>query len=142
MALGKLSFEPVNLPEIQRKLNPDFLVGDAARDMMRSAAEYAQQQARADAPKDTGHLASSIAISGEGLSLKVGSSLAYAPVAEFGRRPGARMPPLEPFALAKAISRRGTKGRFFMKKATDKTARHLQTLISRAVAAIERRWAS
>lgn len=88
--------------------------------------------ARTLAPKDTGRLGGSIthSIAGGGANLtgRVAPSVAYGLFVEKGRRPG-RMPPVDtvaswarrhginPFVLARAIGRRGTKARPFMEPA-------------------------
>ena len=85
--------------------------------------------ARTLAPKDTGRLAGSIThtISGGGANLtsKIGPSVAYGLYVEKGRGPG-RMPPvaavagwarrkgIDPYVLARAIARRGTKPKPYM----------------------------
>jgi hypothetical protein len=84
-------------------------------------------EARTLAPRDTGRLAGSIthAIGGGGLTSRIGPSVAYGLYAEQGRGAG-RMPPvgavagwagrhgINPYLLARAIGRKGTKGRPFM----------------------------
>lgn len=74
---------------------------------------------------------------------------------ESGRKPlvaGGRFPPPEAFrhitsdrgeqfAIARAVARRGTKGRFFMKKAKSKALRVLPQLVNRAADEIALAWA-
>lgn len=81
--------------------------------------------ARSLAPKDTGRLGGSITHQISGLSSRIGPSVAYGLYVERGRRPG-KPPPVaaiepwarrrgaNPFLVARAIGRRGTKPRPFL----------------------------
>jgi hypothetical protein len=87
---------------------------------------------------------------------EVYSPLVYAPVMEFGRRPGARMPPIDPiqrwvrrklglrsseargvaFVIARSIGRRGIPGAFFFRDAAARSEPALQRIWDGVVARI------
>lgn len=125
---------------------------DAQRELHRamdSSLLLIELQARQNAAFDTGRLAGSIThrITGTGLNLegRVGPSARYGVVVEFGRRAGARMPPVDAlipwvrrhmgtgiprrgarrqqalraraFLVARAIGRRGIRARPFLRPA-------------------------
>jgi len=118
-----------------------------------------QSHARRGAPVFRGRLRNSIAseVSGFGSNLvgKVGSTIReeYPEVMEFGRKPGAKMPPpaaLErwvqlqlkvpkglskgvAFVVARSIGRKGIKGRRFMTKAVDATKVRVGMLLRHAL---------
>lgn len=130
---------------IERKL--EAAERDALPKIVDAAAAYAQQQARAGAPRKSGALASSIVVEGKGLEARVHSPFAYALPVEFGRHPGAKMPPAGafkgPFAfvIARAIAKRGIKGRFFLKRAVDMLRNsELPRLLQKAADEIETAW--
>lgn len=81
--------------------------------------------ARSLAPKDTGRLGGSITHQISGMTSRIGPSVAYGLFVEKGRRPGkpppvaaiapwARRHGVNPFLVARAIGRRGTKPRPFL----------------------------
>lgn len=126
----------VKLPEtlLQRLTSRDTL-GKITRKMMYDLGLLAQLTARREAPKDTGTLRRSIMLQATPVMARVSTPLVYAPVMEFGRRPGAKMPPPRVllgwarrhgfgidsgtlFVIARAIGRRGLKGHFYMQKAS------------------------
>lgn len=112
--------------------------------------------ARQNASFDTGRLAGSIThtISGSGLALegKVGPSVRYGAAVEFGRRAGARMPPVDAlmgwvgrhprpgrgsrrsqaFALARSIQRRGIRPRPFLRPAYRSNRTAISRMFQRA----------
>lgn len=115
----------------------------------------AQTAARNAAPKDTGTLKRSIVRDLQPLMARVYSPLGYAPVMEYGRAPGSAMPPPDAlagwakrhgipasalFVLARAIARRGIKGRFFMKAGTEAVTSAMPAAVAKAAAAIEAIW--
>lgn len=108
------------------------------RTAMTAGSLLIEGAARSLAPKDSGRLGGSIThvIGGGGadLTARIGPSVAYGIVIERGRRPGAAPPPvaaLRPWArrrgipdgalfqVARAIGRKGTKARPFMRPAFD-----------------------
>lgn len=122
--------------------------------LLGDAALIAQREARQQAPQDTRTLARSIAIDVQLFMARVYTQLAYAPVMEYGRRAGAKPPPPEAlagwarrhhfggslFVLARAIGRRGIKGRFFMKKAEAAMRQSIPRLTSEMEKRIESDW--
>jgi hypothetical protein len=143
------------LARLARRLSPE-LYEKAVGKLVGEATLLVEREARLQAPKDTGALARSIAGRATGLTGRVATSLVYAPVMEYGRTPGARMPPPAAvegwarrhgmtgkgaaFVLARAIGRRGIKGRFYMRRALEKVEAGLPALIARASAAIAAAW--
>lgn len=118
-----------------------------------------EANARQLATNDTGRLAGSITsqITGEGLSIqgRVGPSVRYGENVEFGRRVGAKAPPVDAlmgwvrrhprpgrsarsqaFALARSISRRGIRARPFMAPAYHKNRAAISTLFQKAGAQV------
>src|SRR5262245_14769546 len=77
------------------------IIGASVRDI----ALYAERQVKVAAPKDTSALARSFTTQVRGLTATVSSPIGYAAVMEFGRRPGAPMPP--PASLAGWARRHG-----------------------------------
>lgn len=148
------------LAALRRKLKDDRLLLGPLRDTIRRLTLLAQREAQIGAPRDTGNLQRSIA--GDVRPLMgwvhiVGTAKPYAPVMEFGRRAGARMPPPEAlagwarrhgfgtsrgglFILARAIARRGIKGRFFMRRAFRATQRAVPSELAKMRAQVERFW--
>lgn len=146
----------VNLERVLGKLAP-VLYLPAVVELIQSAALLAERTARSGAPRDTAALARSITSDVRPTAARVYSTLSYAGVMEEGRRPGARMPPpqsllgwmarhglagVSPWVLARAIARRGVKGRFFMRSARDAVVNALPTLAQVAAKRVEQQWAS
>jgi hypothetical protein len=139
--------------------DPDLIVTPLRKTLSR-AALYAEAQAKSPGfpwgmPKDTGALARSIRADVRPFRARVYSPLKYAAVMERGRRPGAKMPPPNRlagwarrhgipqsalFVLARAIARRGIKGRFFMRRAERATLRRLPVFLRRMADEIETAW--
>lgn len=137
-----------------RRLTPalfrDFLV-----DVVTEATLVAEAAARQGSPMDTGALARSWTSEVRGLSGRVYSTLGYAAVMDQGRSAGARPPPpdalvgwmvrhgmigVDPWVLARAISRRGIRGRFFVRAAVEATVAALPGIVQRSVARVEASW--
>jgi phage gpG-like protein len=93
------------------------------------------------APVDTGKLRQSITTQVRTDSALVGSNLQYAPTMEFGRRPGATMPPAGAligwmtrhgmdtrmeFALRRAIARRGIPEKRFLRGALEQNRARIE----------------
>jgi hypothetical protein len=142
-----MTVDQADLARLQGKL--ESIARPALERLTERSATYAQRQAAADAPRATGALAHSIVSAGRGFEIRVRSAMPYAMPVEFGRRPGAPMPPAGAFkgrgpfafAIARAIARRGIKGRFFMKRAVDMLRNgELPRLLSRAASEIESAW--
>lgn len=136
------------------KVTDARLLAPPLRKTMDELSLLAQARAREGAPRDRGMLARSFLREVQPLMSRVYSLLVYAPVMERGRRPGAKMPPpsaLEGwarrhgfqgslFVLARAIARRGIKGRFFMRAARDAVQRAMPAALASLAARIERIW--
>lgn len=149
-----------DLNDVIRRLNqtPQVMAAELRRAMQASLL-LVEADARINASRDTGRLAGSISnrIDGQGLVLEghVGPSAGYGRYVEFGRRPGARMPPVsaligwvqrhfhaprqrvtdatlrgEAFALARAISRRGIPARPFLQPALTKNRPQIDALFA------------
>jgi hypothetical protein len=119
------------LDAIRAKLLSPHLVKDPASHMVRDAASFAVRETRSGAPD--GAIANSISAVVKPMEARIhGSGAAMA--VEFGRHPGTPMPPTAAlrtwaaskglsefvYPIARAISRRGIKGRFFLRKAVAK----------------------
>ena len=116
------------LDELIRKTRPE-LYRRPLEKMFEELAEIGETVAKNKAPRFTGALQGSIHSEAKPMSARIFSNKAYAVPVEFGRRKGAKPPPVGPlrrwanakninvYALVKSIGRRGIKGRFFMKAA-------------------------
>lgn len=140
----------VNEADLARvKLRLSSIARPALERIVQRAAPYAQRQAASEAPRATGALADSITARVSGLEMRVSSPLPYGLPVEFGRGAGTRMPPpdhfgggLEGFLIARAIARRGIKGRFFLKRARQMLQTiEMPRLIKVAIDEIESEWA-
>jgi hypothetical protein len=119
------------IDEIMKKTKPEIYRVPMAK-MFNRLGNQARDIAVRTAPKNSGELHRSIKADIKPLSARVFSTANYAVPVEVGRRKNSRMPPLEPirawlrskrkdprlaYVVARAIARRGIKGRFFMKAA-------------------------
>lgn len=118
------------------------ILDEPLKQFVQDTALVAERAAREGMPKDTSDGARSIVSRVNGLTATVGSPLVHVGVMDQGRRAGAKMPPPQslvgwmrrhgmqgdPYPLARAIARRGIKGRFFYKKAADQTRAKLPAL--------------
>ena len=140
-----------NVERVQRHLTDSNLWTVPMQSLLRTAGKEAQQVASQGQPQS---VARSLSYEVHGFQATVISTL---PVAvEVGRRPGAPLPPLgaiaawasrhgiaaRPFVLARAIARRGVRGRFYMRAARQHLERRMPTLLREAGKDIERRWRS
>lgn len=132
----RLDYDYSQLSELEKKLGRfDAAYAAEIRSTMEATLSLVEQNVVSRTPVGVGTLSQSITsrIFGQPVNLagEVGSSLIYAPVMEFGRRPGARMPPVEPirtwlirkgimgpdqadkmaFVVARAIGRKGIRAR-------------------------------
>lgn len=154
--MAAVTVRVVGLDGLRARLTPDLDRG-ALASLLRDAALVAERVARGRAPRDTAALARSITTEAKPTVARVFTTLAYAAVMEEGRRPGAKPPPPEAlegwmrrhrmdpraaWALAKAIGRRGIKGRFFFRAAVEAADKALPELLRRAGAQIGRQWTS
>lgn len=128
-----LSAEVKGLEALQKKLRSP-LFKQPLRNLLSDAADIAEIKAKRAAPKDTSSMARNITPDVGSTKAKVSlpRNLEYYHVMEFGRKPGGKLPPLPAiaawarrkgisasavFPIARAIARRGIKGRFFMRQA-------------------------
>ena len=127
----KYDIDMTGLDSLKRKLVPQ-IYREPMAEMFQTIAAIGERTAKQRAPRDTGALKRSIHSDAQPMSARIFSMKAYAMPVEFGRRKGARMPPPNAlrgwarrkggnpnlaFVVARAIARRGIKGRFFMKAA-------------------------
>lgn len=145
-----IEMAPGDLDGAQLALSPELYAQPLA-DLIRDASVAAVREAQSGS-SGLGGIPSSIAAKVTPLSAEISTAHPGALVLESGRRVGAKLPPLESlsryapigqrFPIARAISRRGIKGRFFMKKAFDSLDRaELPRLIRLAQEKIGARWA-
>jgi hypothetical protein len=114
--------------KLKESLKPE-LYKPVVHEMMRDLGKAGRKAAKAKAPKDTGTLRKKIGFRASHTGLTLFSPTSYARYVELGRRPGARPPPSNAlhgwlrrhgipvsaaYVVARAIGRRGIKGRFFM----------------------------
>lgn len=129
------------------------LHGQPLIDAMHAATLRVERSAKQNVPVDTGRLRASIAseIRVEGLggtSVKgvVGSNVVYAPYVELGTRPHfppigaleawARRRGMNAFLVARAISRRGTKGTRYLQRAFEQNQVEIVRILGYAVTGI------
>lgn len=150
------------LKEIKAKLTREALVLPIAADAIKELTEIAEREAKGNAPRDMGGLIGDIVsevaplqgrvhIIGQSRGVKAASI-------EFGRGAGERAPAASDiagwaarhgfgtrqavFLLARAIGRRGIKGRFFMRKARLHTRRQMPQIIDKMGKQAEAVWRS
>lgn len=140
--------------------NVDGFPADLGRELtlaMNSSLQLLHGQVRDRAPVNVGTLAGSInhqiRSPFPNLVGAVGSPLIYAPVMEYGREPGGKMPPIEPiklwvirklavpieeaegvaWAIAKSIEKKGIEGRHYFQEGLKASEPHIKTLFAGAV---------
>lgn len=147
------AMQVLGVPQLQRRLGSDFLVR-GVRGLLTRLTLKGERWAKEGIKVDTGALARGMQSEVRGLTGRVFNPLGYARAVDEGRRPGARMPPpaalvgwirrhapgMSPFVLARAIGRRGIKGRFFMKAALGKLRNTLPGEIRKAQRDIQQAW--
>ena len=119
------------LDSLKRKMRPE-LYREPMAEMFQTIAVIGERTAKQRVPEDTFALKRSIHSDARPMSARIYSMKAYAMPVEYGRRKGSRPPPVRAlmgwarrklgnpnlaYPVAKAIARRGIKGRFFMKAA-------------------------
>jgi hypothetical protein len=122
---------------------------------MEDIAIVGERTAKQRAPRDTGALKRSIHSAVKPTSARIFSNLNYAVPVEYGRGRGKRMPPPNAlhgwlrrhgipvsaaYVVARAIGRRGIKGRFFMKAAVDAINMKLPFMLKRASGGVAKKW--
>jgi len=155
--MAGITVQIIGLEPLQAGLaaGPSTLAAEV-RTAMTAGSLLIEGSARRLAPRHTGRLAGSIthAISGGGANLtsKIGPSVAYGIYVEMGR--GAGKPPpvsavaswarahgIDPYVLARAIGRRGTKKRPYMRPAFDQNVSGVIALFQRVGTAVVSRMA-
>jgi len=123
-------------------------------DILEPAMQTAQSTAQQHAPKDTGKLSSSLMTEIEPFSARMYTPIdKYPLVMEGGRKPGSKMPPpaaldqwarrygiQNTFLLARAIAKRGIRGRFFRRKARVAVRKELPSLMANMARTMEKDW--
>lgn len=137
----------------QRKLTT--IARPALERVVQRSAPIAESLARQEAPRDTGGIAQSLHAQVRGLEMNVRSAHPGALAVEFGRH-STQMPPVSAlrawasrhgiddsavFPIARAIARRGIKGRFFMRRAKQRMHDiEIPALLRKAAGEIEDAW--
>lgn len=146
-----VTIDEKKLERIRRKLGPDLTLPPLER-LIGAASRVAQTEAVNRAPSVLGTIIQRII--SDPLAAKVAVSHPGARAMEAGRKPlaaGGKFPPPssfayitsdagQQFAIARAVARRGTKGRFFMKKAKAQATRQLPQLAEQAAREIAADW--
>lgn len=150
----KIDVDVRGLEALQKKLGPQ-LYEDALTEYLTEATDLGQKVAREGIKDDTNALARSVLTEVRPLSARIYSTLPYAVPVDQGRRAGAKMPPpnalrgwmqrhgmgnVPPFVLARAIARRGIRGRFFLRAAKERIERETPNMLRRAARTIEQKW--
>ena len=141
--------------------NIDGFPSDLGRELtlaMKSSLQFLEGQVSTRAPVNVGPLRDSIThqiiTPFPNLVGSVGSPLVYAPVMEYGRKPGGKMPPVDAiklwvirklqvpieeaesvaWAVAKHIAKHGIEGKHYFKEGLEASEPHINTLFANAVA--------
>lgn len=146
--------DPAQLAAAKRKL--ETIGRPAMARVVERLAPVAESIARGNAPSDTGAIAGSLHAEVHDLETRMRSTHPGALAVEFGRH-SAQQPPLAAiiawasrhgladvaFPIARAIARRGTRGRFFLKKTVQQLHdNEIPKELKRAAAEIENEWKS
>ncbi len=148
-----MSVRLVGIDALLRKMQPDYLVAPAAHDMLERAGSEGERVARDGAPDS---VAARMHTEVSSFHAEIVSMHPASAAIEAGRRPGAPMPPESAIAawaggrlprraawlIARAIGRRGIRGRFFMRAAAAHLRRRSRDFARDAANDIERRWRS
>lgn len=158
-----ITIEVVGLERLLGKMRDEgSLLGEPVATAMEASAIKVQQLARQNAPSWRNLLRNSITYDLKGSPIPLvaligpmrGPATQYATVMEFGRRAGAKQPPiaaiapwarahgLNPYLVARSIARKGIKGRFYMKRAAEAAEPFIRQYLDRAAKEIERRFAA
>ena len=152
--MATITVQLQGLDQLKRKLKPK-LYEKAVANLMEDMAIIGERTAKQRAPRDTGALKRSIHSAVKPTSARVFSNLNYAVPVEYGRGRGKRMPPPNAlhgwlrrhgipvsaaYVVARAIGRRGIKGRFFMKAAEEAIRVKLPFMLKRASGAVAKKW--
>ena len=147
----------LNLEPLLKKMKDPRLITVPAQGMLSKAVLIGEREARNEAPKDTARLTRSLATEVIGLGGRIFflNEQLYFQVQESGRRAGAAPPPaasllpwmrrkgIAPelaFVIARAIGRRGLKGRFFMRKGAQAIQRETPKLMRDLMSGVRKEW--
>lgn len=134
----------------------DLARGGAGARLVRDSGVFVQREAASGA-RGLGGIPSSFVAESHGLSARIVSRHPGAFPMEVGRRPGAQMPPVEAitawmsshgitgsaYVIARAIARRGIRGRFYIRHARERLmSMELPRLARRATDDIARAWSA
>lgn len=138
---------------IKAKAGPQ-LFAKAVRNFLGKSALVIERRAKELTPVDTGRLRASFSHSLDAAQVplwaRVGSSVKYAPFVENDTRP--HFPPLSaiegwahrhgmiPFLVARAISKRGTKGKHMLKRAFEESQQKIKSLLNQMGREIKEDW--
>lgn len=150
--MTRITTEVDGIERLRNKLRSPRLIAKPLSALLNRSAEIAEREARTRAYADRGLLARSISARVEPLGATISSTLSRA--TETGRKPGQQQPPSTAlagwaqrhgftgslFVLARAIARRGIRGRFFMQRALQKTQGAMPTLLRRMGEDVRREW--
>jgi len=152
--VSRINIEIDGDKKLNRMLHPRLYEQATAR-LMERVASIGERTAKQRAPRDTGALKRSIHSDARPMSARIFTNLNYAVPVEYGRGRNKRMPPPNAlhgwlrrhgkpvsaaFVVARAIGRRGIKGRFFMKAAEAAIRVKLPFLLKQASADIAKQW--
>lgn len=152
----QLTLDVRGVERLARKLNSEYLYVEPFRRALEAGGICLERPIKEQTPVDTGRLRNSVETQlgtyGE-LTATVGTNVTYAPYVELGTRP--HWPPLEaltvwarrhgttPFLVARAIARRGTRGRHMFRDALAANLDRVQDVIrNRLAAEVRARWDS
>lgn len=140
---------------VSARVQTDPLIGPALRQALQRSAILVQNDAKRGAPVDTGRLRASVthALDSRPVPLyaTVGTNVKYALEVHDGRKPGTMPPPREiakwakrhnmnPYAVARAIERRGTPPHPFLTDAIEVNASNIRAEFAHAAKMIEAAW--
>ena len=142
--------------ELIKKCNDPAVLGEPMRDFFTKSTLEIQRDTQELTPVDTGRLRASFTSmvdpSPMPLFGQMGTVVEYAPYVEFGTRP--HFPPISalrawgashginPYLVARAIARRGTRARLMLQTAINNNMSNLNTWLGEAARSIEDRWSA
>lgn len=145
-----IHFEVEGHEKFAKALKSKELLEGPMRDFLSKSAAAVEKSAGEKVPRDTGHLAQNIFTLVQPPVATVTAATKYAAPVEKGSRPHfpppraleswARHHGVSAFALAVAISRRGTRPQPFMRPALEENKAKIRQFLQEAAKEIERRW--
>jgi hypothetical protein len=145
--------EVVGGEQLRRHMTDPRLVTLPVTEMLHTAAKEGEKVAISRV-QGMSSVVRSIHSDSRALNARVYSTHRAAQHIEVGRKPGSRLPPVavmarwaaergfvaDPFLLARAVARRGIKGRYFMRGARSRMKLRWRQYLKGAAADIQRRW--